>query len=203
MRQFQRVRWSSVLLAVALAGFAGGVIAQPAGDSVPVTLAVTSGDNQTVSVGTVLPVAFSLRATDPSGAPIAGLAVGFAINNCYSFPELPPTCPPLSLYGEFDGNNSAIAISDANGVAVAPQFEAGTINGSYEVLGLLDNQQVGGVDYTPAPSNYPLFHVTQTGGASIGGLAVPALGVWAATLASLLIGLCGASFSRMRCKPRS
>jgi|GEM_PF-4274089 len=200
MRKFRRsIR--SLGLALVVSCLASSVVsAQPADSSVAVTLTATGGDDQTVRVATILPTPFAVRATDEHGSPLAGLPVQFAVNSCIDAPLQPPSCPPAELYGHFaSGPDGVTAMTDADGVAVANGFTAGSISGTYSVFPFIIPLEVDGIYYHVVDSQ-PLFHITQVGrlpsAGAVDAYGAPTLGTWQMIFAALLIAACGAWHAR-------
>jgi hypothetical protein len=191
MRHPRLASWSLGLLAAVSS--LGRAAAQTVDGPVVVVLTMTSGISQTVRAGSVLPAPFAVRATKQDGTALPGLPVQFAVNSCIEVPLQPPACPPDSLYGTFEGGVDYVFVTtDADGIAVAPRFTAGAIDGSYSVFPFFSSQSIDGIYYGHDFSSLPLFQITQVGGGAVpGALSVPALGVWQGLLASLLILLCG------------
>lgn len=142
--------------------------------------------------GTTIAQPFGLRFTDPGGNPISGLTVNFHVNGMLGIPGT--VLPPLGAYGSFSGNREVSVITDANGVAKAPEFQIGTIVGEV-IAGLWistpENEQVTEEGYGTA-----YFHINRQhtgpadpqaprGGAAAALPATSMLGVIA--LATLLI----------------
>jgi hypothetical protein len=135
---------------------------------------VLSGLNQTTEVGTLFPERFSVRITDATNAPIAGMRVQFQINLVLCFPLPPPAVcpPPAALYGTFvsPGAPSLVEVlTDANGVATTPPYRAGTLAGEYELFAYVGPQTVNGIPY-PGGNILSLFALSQQN------VRIPALG---------------------------
>ena len=88
-----------------------------AGD--PATVSVKAGSPQSATVGTGFAVLEAI-VMDAYGNPVSGVTVTF-------------TAPTSGATGAFAGASSATAVTDANGVATAPVFTAGTQAGGYTV----------------------------------------------------------------------
>lgn len=82
--------------------------------------------------------------------------------------------PSDALYGTFGGNDDVSATTDANGVAAASGFVAGSTAGSYNVFAFAPNQEVGGTDYTNTGGSFAYFSIFQVGGLPGGGGGQPA-----------------------------
>ena len=97
----------------------------------PAAIAINSGDQQSATVGFGFSTPFSVLVTNASGIAVPGANVTF-------------TAPATDPTGTFPGNVSAVTvITDANGVATAPTFTAGNVQGSYtvsaDVVGVTSN----------------------------------------------------------------
>lgn len=79
---------------------------------------------------------FSVRIVDAHGAPLDGIVVQFFPNSCLPLPLQPDTCPPADVYGHFTDQSAADrVVTDANGVAAAPEYVGGLYPGLYDVAG--------------------------------------------------------------------
>lgn len=129
---------------------------------------LTAGAQQVVVVNQTLPTRFAARLATPQGAPLPGVTVHFAINLCLE--GTPPPgggCPTVALYGTFaDGSPedlSTTAVTDADGVATAAAFVAGSVPGTYEVFMSVPEQQVGSLQILyGAP--FLFYGITQVAG---------------------------------------
>ena len=111
----------------------------------PAALTPVSGGGQVATVGGAFPQTLSARVTDAAGAPIAGVDVGFQIDECNSIAGGSP-CPPESVYPYFgDHEYGIVATTDANGIATTPALTAGSELGAYRVFAMYIPQSVGGV----------------------------------------------------------
>lgn len=100
---------------------------QPVGFSLtnvadPESIAVNAGSNQSAPVGTVYPVSLSVIVKDAASSPVPGAVIQF-----YA-PVIGPSC----TFGPAS-QNSASAITDSNGIAVAPAITANGAAGSFTV----------------------------------------------------------------------
>jgi len=171
--RFQAKRSWAVALVACL--WSSSVFAQSASDPIPVTLTVTGGGVQSIVVNAPAATPFSVRVTDPSGAPLAGVSVDFEPNGCVTNEALP--CPPPSLYGHFAGDAEAVSLrTDADGIATTVEYIAGSVIGSYDVMASIETQDVNGVYYTHKPSDgwFAFFKVVQVNQVDI----QPAEGLW-------------------------
>lgn len=86
-------------------------------------LSAVAGDAQIATTGTPFAVPLTVKLADNDGAPLAGVAVNFAVQ-----PGVAASA------GSFTGSGmSAVVFSDAQGLAVAPQLTANTEIGSFGV----------------------------------------------------------------------
>lgn len=180
---------SGLFASLALLVSGSAAFAQSNIESVRLTL--ISGSGQHVVVDNPLAQPFVMRATDTTGAPVAGLAVAFEVNSCNPY-LLEITCPPTSLYGSFGGSIDASAITDASGIATSPLFIAGSTAGTYSTFGYSGPQFVGSTYYLlDSYTGMPLFDITQINAGDGGGgpvaIAAPDLGLGAKLLAGLLL----------------
>jgi hypothetical protein len=174
----------SALALFALLGCAPAAFAQ--NGSVPLRLTLVSGSGQQTVVGAQLGQPFVMKATDIDGAPVAGLTVGFEVNSCDFQPGW-NTCPPVSVYGSFDGSADASAITDAAGIATSPLLTAGSTAGTYSTFGWVASQVVGGTYYRfDSNTGLPTFDITQIVGGSAA-VSAPDIGVVAKLFAGLLL----------------
>jgi subtilisin-like proprotein convertase family protein len=86
----------------------------------PASLTVASGSGQRTPVNTLFSGLFKVTVNDGAGVPIPGVNVTF-------------TAPASGPGGTFSGTASAIAATNASGVATAPAFTANGTSGSYQV----------------------------------------------------------------------
>ncbi|NUR58396.1 MAG: hypothetical protein HOV87_06845 [Catenulispora sp.] len=94
-------------------------IAAPAASPVH-GLTVHGGNGQSAQGGTVFGSLLSVAVTDASRIPVAGAVVVF-------------TTPSTGPTGSFPAGSTAKAVSDANGLAIAPPLTAGMTAGTYSV----------------------------------------------------------------------
>lgn len=116
------------------------------------------GDNTVrVAPGAHVDQLFSVRVVDTAGAPMAGISVGFAPNFCiYSDVN---ACPPAATYGTFA--NPSTVVTDANGVAAAPPFTAGSIVGVYDAVAIVSPYGSPANEAIGRPSFFSFLHVQQ------------------------------------------
>jgi len=120
----------ALLLFSALAAFHAAAAATPA------ALTAISGGGQVATLASAFPQPISARVTDASGAPIAGVDVGFEVDQCNSIAG-GSACPPNSVYPYFgDHAFGVIATTDADGVATTPAPTAGSGAGAYRVFAM-------------------------------------------------------------------
>jgi hypothetical protein len=105
--------------------------------------------------GSTIAQPFRLRFTDPAGNPIPGLTVTFEPNRLVGIEG--SMLPPISAYGSFSGLSFVSVLTDANGVATAPEFQIGTF--VHDVLAGLwistpENERV-----TQGGSGIAFFHI--------------------------------------------
>jgi len=96
------------------------------------------GQPQSAVVGQLYVQPLQARVTDKYGNPIAGLAVTF-------------TAPAQGPSGTFAGKRSAVAITDADGVASAPPFTADTKAGGFALLLTAHGAPAGKIMFTNLP----------------------------------------------------
>ena len=107
---------------------------EAASAATPAALTAISGGGQVATTGGAFPLPLSVRLTDASGAPVAGLEIGFEVDGCISIAGGSP-CPPQSDYPWFGDHESlGVATTDANGVATSPALTAGAVAGAYRVF---------------------------------------------------------------------
>ncbi len=94
-----------------------GIVTVNAGS--PSVLSPTAGTPQSAKVGTPFAVPLAARATDAAGNPVGGIAVTFE-------------APLTGASGTFEGGLNTV-VTDTLGVAVAPNFTANSVAGSYTV----------------------------------------------------------------------
>lgn len=90
----------------------------------PLETAAPSGGNQTVLPGASFPQPFSFQVLGQDGAPFPRAVVQFAQDG------------QSVASGSFDGQSFVLVLSDANGVATAPPFTAGSVPGTGNVLAI-------------------------------------------------------------------
>ena len=161
-----------------------------------------NGSTRIMLAGGVAEPPFAVRVTNAQGQPIPGVRVEFSVNHCLDF--LPPPgggCPPAALYGRFNASNGSPGeVSDANGLATATAFVAGSIPGQYEVYARVPEQQVGTLQI-PSNANFLFFQVYQQTGGGAGapaGPVIPTTSAWG--LGAMMVLLLGVAMARLKGK---
>jgi len=112
----------------------------------PASITATAGNNQHATVATAFGTLLQAVFDDSSGNPVPGIAATF-------------TAPSSGPSGTFpSGALSAVAVSNAQGVATAPSFTANTIAGSYAI-------SVGFTNPPPGFTTPGVFSLTNDPGA--------------------------------------
>lgn len=100
------------------------------------TLSIVDGPAVRLAPGATVDPLFHVRIVDAHGAPMPGIVVEFFPDGCLEFGGQPDTCAPGELYGQFaDQTAAAHVVTDADGVAAAPAFIAGSAAAVYLVAG--------------------------------------------------------------------
>ena len=119
----------------------------------PHSVAAGLGSSQSTPVGQTFPIPLSVTVTDAEKNPVPGVAVTFS-------------APGSGPSGAFTGSGAVVtAVTDADGVAVAPAFRANAVPGGYVVTA-----SVAGVS---PPASFALVNTA----ASSGPLAAPVVGM--------------------------
>jgi len=113
---------------------APAVLAQLDDHNENASMSIVGAETIRVAPGGTVPERFSVRIVDAQGVPMEGLAVWFFPDGCGESggPDF-FYCPPWAVYGTFDPPVNVPIHTDANGVATAPPFTAGSIVGTYNV----------------------------------------------------------------------
>ncbi len=89
---------------------------------VPATLEVSSGAGQLGVLEQPFPVPLQARVLAADGTPVAGTSVYFEADHCRNDGT---ACLTPTGYAAFSGNSDAVAVTNADGIAVAPALTAG------------------------------------------------------------------------------
>lgn len=181
-------------------------------DPTTIRLVVLDGANQIAMPGQALPNRFAVRLTDDQGVPFVGATIGFANSSCLADPG-----PPMDWISCFGGadlghfepgadippwflrtNQAGVALTDSNGVAVAPTYVAGPIPGSYSVWAYPRSVYPYYFSGIPSVEHMVYFQFNQSAPEPIPTLSPLALIALAAAL-----GLAGSQFLRSRSKGNS
>lgn len=111
--------WLTLAL-LALAFEAGVVNADTS--AVPATLEVSGGAGQLGVLGHAFPLPLQARVLAADGTPVTGASVYFEADHCRNDGT---ACLVPSGYASFSGGSDAVAVTNADGVAVAPALTAG------------------------------------------------------------------------------
>jgi len=113
---------------------APAVLAQLDDHNENASMSIVGAETIRVAPGGTVPERFAVRIVDAQGVPMEGLAVWFFPDGCGESggPDF-FYCPPWAVYGTFDPPVNVPIHTDANGVATAPPFTAGSIVGTYNV----------------------------------------------------------------------
>ena len=144
-------------------------------------MSIEGTDTFSIRQDEVLAQLFAVRIVDPQGQPIAGLTVDFYPDYIFCFSSMPGCYIPP--YGQFiDGTSLNAVLTDANGVARAIRFRAGTGPGAYAMLAqVLPSESARNAQVLQAgPSPAATFHIVQLGPVAVS--TVPALGLTSALL---------------------
>jgi hypothetical protein len=111
-----------------------------------VTLRAMGTTEHVVAPGQALAERLAFRALDATGRPMPGIRVGFQVNQVVGAAYVgAPPLPPDSWYGHFaNGAKAVIVVSDADGIAIAPDFFAGVAEFDYTVFGWIPPQTIDG-----------------------------------------------------------
>jgi hypothetical protein len=126
-----------LVLTLLLSGFAPHAHAQPV-PRIPVTVERLSDPWFNIRVGGRLDAPMRVQVRRASDAqPLPGVFVEFFPNGIICMPLSNCVEPPIELYGGFgpELRGYAIVQTDAQGVADAPPFTAGSVRGSYQLAG--------------------------------------------------------------------
>jgi hypothetical protein len=115
-----KARVCLALALLALAFEAGAVNADTS--PVPATLQVSAGAGQLGVLGQVFLLPLQARVLAADGTPVAGASVYFEADHCRNDGT---ACLTPSGYASFAGHSDAVAVTNANGIAVAPALTAG------------------------------------------------------------------------------
>lgn len=138
------------------------------------TVAVVGGNGQFAQTGTLFAAPWKVRLLDAAGHPVPNTMVSFYAGGYDG----------LLSSASFNGNDTAFAVADANGIATAPPALAGAIVGD---VGSVDVSMKTGFDGEAAPDVSIEFHVVPyaitTSRATLVGAPPPSLmsGTFAAT----------------------
>lgn len=112
-------RWlAPALLAMAFQASTANADASP----VPATLQVSAGGGQLGVVEQAFPLPLQARVLAADGAPVAGASVYFEADHCRNDGT---ACLTPTGYASFSGDADAVAVTNADGIAVAPALTAG------------------------------------------------------------------------------
>jgi hypothetical protein len=121
-----------------LASFAWQTVRAQNASNENAVLSLTGETSARIAPGAEVELPLSVRIVDAHGAPLAGLVVEFFVNACVPPPSLPDPCPLPGTYGHFaDAHAARNAVTDADGVASAPAFVAGSLAGAYDIAACL------------------------------------------------------------------
>ena len=114
------------------------------------SVVATGGTPQSTTVTASFPTLLQATVRDSSNQPVSGITVTF-------------TAPSGGPSGRFSGSATASAVTDSNGVAIAPVFTANSQAGAYSVTATVPgNFSIGGFNLTNNPG--PAAAITAAGG---------------------------------------
>src|SRR6478672_13092046 len=111
--------WLAMVL-LALAFYSGVVNADTS--PVPATLEVSAGAGQLGVLEQAFPLPLQARVLAADGTPVAGASVYFEADHCHNDGT---ACLTPTGYASFSGNSDAVAVTNADGIAVAPALTVG------------------------------------------------------------------------------
>jgi hypothetical protein len=91
------VALSCVMVALACGG--EDLTLPSAGERVPTTLSIVSGDDQSATIGEPLPAPLVVQLADANGLPVAGATVGFQFSNAFPDAVVDPVAPTTDSSG--------------------------------------------------------------------------------------------------------
>jgi len=111
--------WLAMVL-LALVFYSG--VANADTSPIPATLEVSSGAGQLGVLEQAFPLPLQARVLAVDGTPVAGASVYFEADHCHNDGT---ACLTPTGYASFSGDSNAVAVTNADGIAVAPALTAG------------------------------------------------------------------------------